>query len=67
MTDVLDINEACAYLKLARSTIYRLSREGVIPHTRIGRSLRFKKEVLDDWLRKGSEARVIDLSKKHSN
>ena len=66
MTDVLNIDEACEYLKLARSTIYRLSREGVIPHTRIGRSLRFKKEVLDDWMRKGSEVRVVEPTKKHN-
>ena len=66
MSDVLNIDEACEYLKLARSTIYRFTRAGIIPHIRIGRSLRFKKEVLDEWLRRQAEEGIAKPTMKHT-
>jgi len=65
-TDVFGIEEACEYLKLARSTVYRLSRKGIIPHNRIGKSLRFRKEVLAEWLHKDAEARTTVQTTKPS-
>jgi excisionase family DNA binding protein len=67
MSDILNVEEAGEYLKLGRSTVYRLSREGVIPHTRIGKSLRFKKDVLDAWLRNTSMPIRDQTAAKQSN
>ncbi len=65
-TDVFGIEEACEYLKLARSTVYRLTRKGIIPHNRIGKSLRFRKEVLAEWLQKDAKARTTAQTTKAS-
>ena len=46
--------EAAAYLNISEVTLLRLVRAGEVPHTRVGRSLRFTKEALDAYLREGT-------------
>ena len=48
--NVLTIEELSAYLKIPRSTLYKLVREGKIPSQKIGRHWRFRKETIDRWL-----------------
>lgn len=49
-TAVLDVHEAAAYLAVDEQTVYRLVRRGELPHTRVGRALRFRVEDLDRYL-----------------
>jgi excisionase family DNA binding protein len=49
-SDVLSIEELSAYLKIPKSTLYKLVREGKVPCQKIGRHLRFRKEAIDRWL-----------------
>jgi len=51
-SDVLTIEELAAYLKIPRSTLYKLVREGRIPSQKVGRHWRFRKETIDGWLDK---------------
>jgi len=44
--------EAAEYLKLNYMTVYKLSQQGRIPASKIGRNWRFRKDLLDDWLAK---------------
>lgn len=48
--DVLTIEELAVYLKIPRSTLYKLVREGKIPSQKIGRHWRFRKAGIDHWL-----------------
>ncbi len=48
--DVLTIEELSTYLKIPRSTLYKLVREGRIPSQKVGRHWRFRKEAIDRWL-----------------
>lgn len=48
--DVLTIGELSAYLKIPKSTLYKLVREGKVPSQKIGRHWRFRKEAIDRWL-----------------
>jgi len=47
---VLTIEELSAYLKISRSTLYKLVGEGKIPSQKVGRHWRFRKEAIDRWL-----------------
>ena len=47
---VLTIDELSAYLKIPKSTLYKLVREGKVPCQKIGRHWRFRKEAIDRWL-----------------
>jgi excisionase family DNA binding protein len=40
------IEEASQYLRTSKRTLYKLTMNSKIPHYKIGRSLRFKKEEL---------------------
>ena len=43
---ILTVDEISDYLKIPRSTIYKLVREGKIPAQKIGRHWRFRKKRL---------------------
>ena len=47
---VMTIEELAAYLKIPKSTLYKLVREGKIPSQKIGRHWRFRKGAIDRWL-----------------
>jgi len=47
---VFTIDELAAYLKIPKSTIYKIVREGKIPSQKIGRHWRFRKFTIDRWL-----------------
>lgn len=49
--EVMTVEELAEYLKLNPQTIYRKFRRGELPGIRIGRSIRFKRDVIDVWLR----------------
>ena len=49
-TDVLTIKELAVYLKIPKSTLYKLVREGKIPSQKVGRHWRFRKVAIDRWL-----------------
>lgn len=55
--DVLTIEELAAYLKIPKSTLYKIVREGKIPSQKVGRHWRFRKVAIDRWL---EETRAIE-------
>jgi len=46
---VLTVNELAEYLRVHRSTIYRLLKKGFLPGFKIGSDWRFNVEVIDQW------------------
>ena len=49
--EVMTVEQLAKYLQLDKQTVYRKARVGDIPAVRIGKTLRFKKDVIDGWLR----------------
>jgi excisionase family DNA binding protein len=49
----LSVDEIGAYLGVKRDTIYKWIGEKNMPAHKIGRLWKFKKEDIDDWVRKG--------------
>lgn len=49
--DVLTIEELAAYLKIPKSTLYKLVREGKVPCQKVGRHWRFHGSAIDAWLK----------------
>ncbi len=52
MGDILTAEEICQYLKIPRSTLYKLISDKKIPAFRVGRHWRFKKEEIEEWVEK---------------
>jgi len=48
---VLNFNEACTYLELSHSHLYKLTSTGAIPHYKPnGKKIYFQKDEIDQWL-----------------
>ena len=47
---VMTIEELSQYLKISRSTLYKLAQEGKLPSQKVGRHWRFHREAIDRWL-----------------
>jgi excisionase family DNA binding protein len=50
--DIMTIEKLSGYLKISKSTLYKIVREGKIPSQKIGRHWRFRKGAIDHWLEK---------------
>ena len=50
ISEILTIDELAAYLKVPKSTLYMLAREGKVPSNKVGRHWRFQKSAIDRWL-----------------
>lgn len=48
--DVLTIDDLAVYLKIAKSTLYKLAQEGRLPGQKVGKHWRFRKASIDRWL-----------------
>lgn len=48
--EIMTIKELSEYLKIAKSTLYKLAQEGRLPGQKVGRHWRFRKETIDSWL-----------------
>lgn len=47
---VLTLEELATYLKIPKSTLYKLVQEGRIPGQKLGKQWRFAKRAIDQWL-----------------
>ena len=47
---VLTIDELSEYLKISKSTLYKLAQEGKVPGQKVGRHWRFHRQRIDRWL-----------------
>lgn len=52
--EVMTVEEAAAYLRLATATLYQKVSERAIPFTKIRNTLRFRKTDLDEWLQQNT-------------
>ena len=59
---VLTVNELADYLRVHRSTLYRLLKKGQLPGFKIGSDWRFNVEVIDAWRLKQGAAALSDQS-----
>jgi excisionase family DNA binding protein len=51
LTTVLTIDDLAEYLKISKSTLYKLAQDGLLPGQKIGRHWRFHRQAVDEWLR----------------
>ena len=57
------IDEVTKFFKIPKSTIYKLSQQGKIPSSKIGKQLRFRKSSLEQWFSE-KEGRLIRRPEK---
>jgi excisionase family DNA binding protein len=56
MATLLSVPQLASRLAMSRHHVWRLCREGEIPHTRInGRTIRFDADEIDAWIARGKQ------------
>ncbi len=58
---VLTVSELSEYLRVHRSTIYRLLKKGQLPGFKIGSDWRFNVEAIDQWRMQQGAAQLEEL------
>ncbi len=48
---ILTIDELAEYLKISKSSLYKLAQAGKVPGQKVGRHWRFHKDAIDQWLK----------------
>lgn len=51
--EIMDVDEAAAYLKMAKQTVYSMVSRRLLPYFKRGKRVFFRKEELLSWLEKG--------------
>jgi excisionase family DNA binding protein len=49
---ILTVREVAEYLRMSEAKVYRLANDHCLPAVRIGKAWRFRKDLLDDWLKR---------------
>jgi len=47
---VMTVDEVASYLRIPRSSVYKLAQEGKIPARKVGKHWRFHRDTIDHWL-----------------
>lgn len=48
---VMTISELADYLKISKSTLYKLAQRGGLPGQKVGKHWRFHRGAVDEWLK----------------
>jgi excisionase family DNA binding protein len=65
--EILTMDELAAYLKISKSTLYKLAVEDKLPGQKIGKRWRFHKDAVDRWVQYGPEPGRQDLRRTQEN
>lgn len=50
LESIINVEEVTKYLKIPKSTVYKLAQEEKITCQKVGRQWRFRKKTVDKWL-----------------
>jgi excisionase family DNA binding protein len=53
---IMTVKEVAEYLRMSEAKVYRLVKEGALPVVRIGKTWRFRKDLLDEWIKECSRS-----------
>lgn len=53
--NIMTIDTLSEYLKISRSTLYKLLQDGKLPGKKLGKRWRFHREAIDEWLKQHPE------------
>lgn len=66
MTIWLSLEDLEDYIKIPKSTLYRLLQQGRLPGHKVGRAWRFDQNEIDEWIKAGG-SKPGSPSKEMSN
>lgn len=68
MKEVLNFNDACSYLDISASHLYKLTSQKSIPHfCPQGKKLYFNRAELDEWLQRNRQTSTDEIETMAAN
>lgn len=61
---LLTLEQACEFLNLAKQTLYSFTSRRIIPFSKRGKKLYFKKSELEEWVNIGKHKSLDELQKE---
>ena len=59
--NVLNLKEACEFLGFKKSTIYKMTSSGILPHSKPnGKTIFFEKAKLEEWMLSNPSSSLSD-------
>ena len=52
---VMTVHDVARYLRLSEAKVYQMTRKGFVPAIRLGKTWRFRKDLIDEWIRRETE------------
>ncbi len=49
-SDIMTVSETAEYLRIGKTTLYKMVRDGKIPAFKIGNQWRFRRDDIEKWL-----------------
>ena len=49
---LMTVRDVARYLRLSEARVYQMAQKGLVPAIRIGKCWRFKKDLIDEWIRR---------------
>ena len=59
---MMKVNDVAEYLRLSEAKVYRMANSGQLPALRLGKTWRFNKKILDDWIRRETKGGGVMLA-----
>ncbi len=63
-SEIMALEETAKYLKIGKSTFYKMAREGKIPAVKIANQWRFRKDEIDKWWREVRNKEILTHKEK---
>ena len=54
--DIMTLDDLAAYIKLSKSSLYKLCQAGKVPGKKVGRHWRFHRDTIDEWLKRDARS-----------
>ncbi len=66
--EVLNFNDACKYLDISASHLYKLTSQKLVPHfCPQGKKLYFNRAELDEWLQRNRQSSTEEIEQEAAN
>jgi len=59
--EILNVDQAAAYLGVSTKTFFKVLREGEMPGRKVGREWKFSRRALEAWIAGGRSRDFLDL------
>ncbi len=56
IVNLMTVHDLAEYLRLSEAKVYRMANEGLVPACRVGKSWRFSREKVEEWISRETEA-----------